>query len=55
MLQIVIPVLLSADPSALLQIRVGVGKPVASHLRSTLLPNGDVILVADIIIDGFRH
>jgi len=50
-----IPVLLNADPSALVQRRVGVGKPVASHRRITLLPSDAVILVAEIITDGLRH
>lgn len=54
-LQDLIPVLLNADPSALIQRRVGVGKPVASHRRITLLPSDDVILVAEIITDGLRH
>lgn len=50
-----IPVKLTAVPSVLVQRRVGVGKPEASHRRSTLLPSDEVILVAEARTDGLVH
>lgn len=48
-----IPVLLTCEPPDLVQYRVGVGIPVASHRRRMLLPKVDVILVAEVMTDGF--
>lgn len=51
----IIPVLSTGEPSELAQERLGVGNPVASHRRITLLPKSDVILVAEDMTDGFTQ
>lgn len=51
----VLPVWLKSDPSALVQVRLGVGYPLASQRNSTLLPSADVIFVAEVSTDGFTH
>lgn len=51
----IIPVLLTGEPSDFAQRSIGVGNPVASHRSRTLLPKGDVILVAEVMTDGFTQ
>lgn len=46
---------LTGELSDLVHVSCGVGYPVASHRSRTLLPRADVIWVAEVITDGFRH